>query len=97
MIAKGVRFNAIKTWTDNFHSTKIYEFRMKCPQCPEKLLVRTDPENCDYIYVSGARRIFQTKDCTDEGRIRDETVHEKIAENPFFKLENSLKDKIEYG
>ncbi len=36
----------IKTWVDNFHSTKIYEFRMKCPHCPQKFVVRTDPENC---------------------------------------------------
>lgn len=65
MIAKGVRFNSIKTWVGNFHTTKIYEFRMKCPQCPQKFVVRTDPENCEYLYVSGAKRIFQTKDCTD--------------------------------
>ena len=43
MVAKGVRFNAMKTWVDNFHSTKIYEFRMKCPQCPQRFVVRTDP------------------------------------------------------
>ena len=86
MVAKGVRFNSIKTWVDNFHSTKIYEFRMKCPQCPQKFVVRTDPENCDYIYVSGAKRIFQVNDCTDESRIRDEAVQRKVDENPFFKL-----------
>jgi len=39
MVAKGVRFNAIKTWTGNFHSTKIYEFRMKCPQCIQRFVV----------------------------------------------------------
>lgn len=86
MVAKGVRFNSIKTWVGNFHTTKIYEFRMKCPQCPQRFVVRTDPENCDYIYVSGAKRIFQTKDCTDESRIRDEEAQRKIKENPFAKL-----------
>lgn len=43
MIAKGVRFNSIKTWVGDFHTTKIYEFRMKCPLCPQRLVVRTDP------------------------------------------------------
>lgn len=43
MVAKGVRFNSIKTWVDNFHTTKIYEFRMKCPQCVQRFVVRTDP------------------------------------------------------
>lgn len=43
MVAKGVRFNSIKTWVDNFHSTKIYEFRMKCPHCPQRFVCRTDP------------------------------------------------------
>ena len=94
MVAKGVRFNSIKTWVDNFHSTKIYMFRMKCPVCPQKFVVKTDPENCDYIYVSGARRIFQTADCTDESRIRDEEAQKKIRENPFAKLENDYKDKL---
>lgn len=86
MVAKGVRFNSIKTWVGNFHTTQIFEFRMKCPQCPQRFVVRTDPEHCDYIYVSGAKRIFQTKDCTDESRIRDEEVQKKIKENPFAKL-----------
>jgi coiled-coil domain-containing protein 130 len=97
MVAKGVRFNSIKTWVDNFHTTKIYEFRMKCPQCPQKFVVRTDPDNCDYIYVSGAKRIFQVGDCTDQSRIRDEAVQRKIDEDPFFKLETQFKDKEAYG
>lgn len=70
---------------------------MKCPQCPQKFVVRTDPENCDYIYVSGAKRIFQVGDCTDQSRIRDEAVQRKIDEDPFFKLETQFKDKEAYG
>lgn len=71
MVAKGVRFNSTKTWVGDFHTTKIYEFRMKCPQCPQRFVVRTDPENCEYLYLSGARRIFQASDCTDQTRIHD--------------------------
>lgn len=70
---------------------------MKCPQCPQRFVVRTDPENCEYIYVSGAKRIFQTKDCTDQSRIRDEQIQKKIRENPFAKLQNDYKDQVAYG
>jgi coiled-coil domain-containing protein 130 len=97
MVAKGVRFNSIKTWVGDFHSTKIYEFRMKCPQCPMRFVVRTDPENCDYLYLSGARRIFQAADCTDSSRIRDEEAQKKLRENPFAKLENEAQDRLAYG
>lgn len=58
-----------------------------------KIIVRTDPENCDYKYLEGAYRIFKTEDCTDEDRIRDTAKLEKIAENPFFRLENEQEDK----
>lgn len=58
-----------------------------------KIVVRTDPEHCEYRYLEGAYRIFQTEDCTDESRIRDTKVQEKIAENPFFRLENEHVDK----
>jgi hypothetical protein len=58
-----------------------------------KIVVRTDPEHCDYKYLEGAYKIFQTSDCTDEDRIRDTAVSEKIAENPFFRLENEHIDK----
>lgn len=66
---------------------------MKCPQCPQKFVVRTDPEICDYLYVSGAKRIFQVNDCKDESRIRDESVQQKVSENPLFKLEVQYNDK----
>jgi Uncharacterized conserved protein len=40
----------------NFHSTKIWEFTMKCHLCGNKIVVRTDPENTDYKFIEGARK-----------------------------------------
>ena len=48
MIAKGVRFNAEKKCIGNYMSTKIYEFSMKCHQCGNLIVVKTDPEGCEY-------------------------------------------------
>ena len=30
---------------------------MACKQCSNKLVIRTDPENCDYILHEGLKRI----------------------------------------
>ena len=56
MIAKGVRFNAEKKCVGNYMSTKIYEFSMKCHLCGNKIIVRADPESCEYKYLEGAYR-----------------------------------------
>jgi coiled-coil domain-containing protein 130 len=43
MIAKGVRFNAAKKAVGKYLSTTIWEFRMNCHLCGNKLVCRTDP------------------------------------------------------
>ena len=40
-------------------TTKIYEFSMKCHQCGNKIVVRTDPEGCEYNYLEGAYRFVR--------------------------------------
>lgn len=40
-----------------FHSTRIWEFTMKCHHCGNKIIVKTDPENTEYIYEEGAYKI----------------------------------------
>ena len=51
-IGKGVRFNAEKKKCGMYYTTIIYEFSMKCPRCPQRFIIRTDPKNCDYEFVS---------------------------------------------
>lgn len=38
-------------------SSTILEFKMRCPECSNIIIVQTDPENTDYKYTEGARRI----------------------------------------
>lgn len=40
-----------------YMSTKIWEFLMNCHLCGNKITCRTDPENTDYKFVSGAHKI----------------------------------------
>lgn len=65
MIAKGVRFNSEKRTVGNFLSTKILEFTMYCPHCSNPIKCKTDPENCDYNFTLGAKRILNTEKATD--------------------------------
>jgi hypothetical protein len=58
-IGAGVRFNAKKKTVGKYlDSIKIYEFSMKCPSCKNIFKIRTDPKSCDYIYVSGIKKLY---------------------------------------
>lgn len=91
MIAKGVRFNADKKQIGNFHTTKIWEFSFNCRFCPNKIKVHTDPEKCDYNYVAGAYRIFDTENAT-EGTVIDLQKEKEKKNNPFARLEGKSGD-----
>ena len=56
LIGKGVRFNAEKKKVGMYHSTTIWSFRMKSPCCQHDIEIHTDPKNCEYEVVSGAKR-----------------------------------------
>lgn len=55
-IGRGTRYNADKKRVDHYFSTPVYEFNMKCATCPQRFVIRTDPKNRDYKFVSGIRR-----------------------------------------
>lgn len=58
-IGAGHRFNAQKKTVGKYlDSISIYEFRMKCPNCKNEMVIRTDPKSCDYIYVSGIKKLY---------------------------------------
>lgn len=66
-IGKGVRFNAKKVLAGSYFTTKIWEFRMKCPTCKGAIVIRTDPKNCDYEFAEGIKRREQDYDAADIG------------------------------
>jgi len=92
MIAKGVRFNAEKRGIGKYHSTRIWEFSMRCPACSNKIVVQTDPENTEYKYIEGAYKILTTETATDAEFIRNPEEVRRIRDDPFAKLENHVQD-----
>lgn len=65
MIAKGVRFNAEKKQVGNYYSTKIWSFSMKSACCRHEIVIQTDPKNCEYVIISGARRKTEEYEAED--------------------------------
>lgn len=91
MIAKGVRFNAVKKPKGKYHSTQIWVFIFKCEYCGNNIKVITDPENCDYKFLAGAKRIFRT-DVARDGTVVDQRKVKPKETNEFTKLEKKMKN-----
>eukprot|EP01047_Picozoa_sp_COSAG01_P038825 COSAG01_NODE_3170_length_6472_cov_2.238820_4_plen_313_part_00 len=93
-IRKGTRFNAKKLDAGKYFTTKIYEFHMKCACCPQKIVIRTDPQNRDYAVVSGGRRKIETytEESAEVERLSTADERLKLADDPFYRLEHSGHD-----
>lgn len=95
-IGKGVRYNAEKKHIGNYFSTKIWQFRMRCRMCSEWMEIHTDPKNSDFVCISGVKRKEETWKADESiGVIKliDEDEAEKLATDPFYKLEHAHEDK----
>jgi len=96
MIAKGVRFNAVKKKAGRYLGTTIFQFTMPCTNCKNTIIIKTDPQNCEYLLVSGCIRYIVDY---DENKINTIKIQqpdegEKINKNPFYKLETQKIDII---
>lgn len=69
---------------------------MKCPSCSNWIEIHTDPQNSEYSVVSGAKRKNEEYSAEEAGiggtRLTEEES-EKLASNPFFKLEHEARDQ----
>uniref|UniRef100_A0A674GCV6 Probable splicing factor YJU2B n=1 Tax=Taeniopygia guttata TaxID=59729 RepID=A0A674GCV6_TAEGU len=65
----GVRYNAEKKKVGSYYTTPVYRFRMKCHLCVNYIELQTDPGNCDYVIVSGARRKEERWEPEDSGQV----------------------------
>ncbi|ESO94507.1 hypothetical protein LOTGIDRAFT_161207 [Lottia gigantea] len=94
-IGMGVRYNAEKSKHGNYYSTPIYKFRMKCHLCDNYFEIQTDPQNHDYVILSGARRKEQRWDPKENGQIEteDKRTQKKMATDAMFKLEHGSNDQ----
>ncbi|CAH1775350.1 unnamed protein product [Owenia fusiformis] len=97
-IGMGVRYNAEKSKVGNYYSTPIYKFRMKCHLCDNHFEIQTDPANCEYVILSGARRKEQRWDPAENEQIvtEDRNVIKKMVNDPMFKLEHGETDKVKH-
>merc|ERR1719189_1494785 len=98
-IGMGVRYNAEKTKIGMYYTTPVYSFRMKCHLCPNKITIKTDPGNMDYIITEGARRVEQRWDPSQNGQIvpDDKRVGRKLADDAMYKVEHQKSDQDKSG
>lgn len=91
----GVRYNAEKKKVGNYYTTPIYRFRMKCHLCDNHFEIETDPKNCDYVIVSGARRKEERWEpsATETVELTDKEDVKKMAVDAMFKLEHGVQDQ----
>eukprot|EP00794_Sanderia_malayensis_P008047 gene8047-8909_t len=96
-IGMGVRYNAQKRKVGNYYTTPIYKFRMKCHLCDQHFEIQTDPKNCEYEILSGARRKEERWDpaVTENIQTTDRDVKAKLVSDAMFKLEHDIIDKQE--
>lgn len=97
-IARGVRFNAEKKAVDQYYSTTIWSFRMKCHLCGGWMELRTDPKNAEYVCVEGVKRKTEGGEEDGEGRVTgigltEEERKELMTSNPFFRIEHKTMDQ----
>ncbi|KAL3824062.1 hypothetical protein ACJIZ3_020091 [Penstemon smallii] len=93
MIAKGVRFNAEKKQVGNYYSTKIWSFSMKSACCQHEIVIQTDPQNCLYVIISGARKKVEDYDAEDAETLVLPVEEDRTKlEDPFKRLEHQEGD-----
>lgn len=93
-IGQGTRYNAEKKEVDKYFTTPIYEFQMKCTSCPQIYVIRTNPKDATYDYISGIRKKEKDFDTADIGTmVYDEDQIDLIRKNKMQYLE---KGKEEY-
>ena len=66
-IARGVRYNAEKKKCGTYFTSDVFEFQMNCHLCGQRFIIKTDPENRDYEFVSGLHRKVETFDVKEIG------------------------------
>ncbi|KAI1638252.1 hypothetical protein F4809DRAFT_660057 [Biscogniauxia mediterranea] len=99
LIAQGVRFNAEKRRVGHYHSTPVFSFRLRHPDCGGTIEIRTDPANTAYVVVEGGRRRDTGQDDDDDvSAVRDHTIrtdaeHASLRASAFARLEKTIADR----
>jgi coiled-coil domain-containing protein 130 len=93
-IGMGVRYNAEKFHIDNYHSTPVFKFRMKCHLCPSYIEIVTEPKTAEYVIIAGARQRIETFDPADAEVmvLSQEDEKQKLEQDVFYRLEKGMGD-----
>ncbi|XP_076908873.1 uncharacterized protein LOC143565924 [Bidens hawaiensis] len=64
-ISKGTKFNSRKenvTGERYVGTIQIFRFYFKCNNCCAEIVIKTDPQNSDYVVEAGARRNYEPQE-----------------------------------
>ncbi|WYZ35572.1 hypothetical protein EsH8_X_000219 [Colletotrichum jinshuiense] len=99
LVGQGVRFNAEKRRAGSYHSTPIWEFRMRHADCGGWIEMRTDPKNTAYVVVSGAKKRDTGDDGPREGEaavvIMTDEERQRLRSSAFASLEKTIQDRAQ--
>ena len=99
IMGQGVRFNAEKRRIGNYHSTPVWQFRMRHAACSGLLEIQTDPKNTAYVVTAGgkARDYGDDQDRVKEGHdgvsILTDQERERRRQDAFASLEAKVEEK----
>ncbi|CRH02751.1 conserved Plasmodium protein, unknown function [Plasmodium relictum] len=99
-IYKGERFNSERRKAGYYISTCFYSFSIFCKYCFNKIIIETNPKNCSYDIIEGARKKNENYKniLTQKGKNNINTIDlndiKKKRVNPFMLLEKkALQNK----
>jgi coiled-coil domain-containing protein 130 len=97
IIGQGVRFNAEKKKIGAYHSTPIWQFKLKHAACGGFIEIKTDPKETAYVVVAGGKARDYGEDRVREGEdgrpILTPLERERRREDAFAVLEGRADEK----
>jgi coiled-coil domain-containing protein 130 len=97
IIGQGVRFNAEKKKIGYYHSTPIWQFKLKHVACGGSIEIKTDPKETAYVVVAGGKARDYGEDRVREGEdgrpIMTPLERERRREDAFAVLEGRAEEK----
>ena len=90
MIAKGVRFNAIKRKCGRYLGTIIYQFNMTCHLCKNEIIIKTNPKQSEYDLIKGVLKYIPSDN--KDTNIHDEQTIQFETLNAFSQIEKNVND-----
>ena len=97
IIGQGVRFNAEKKKIGYYHSTPIWQFKLKHVACGGSIEIKTDPKETAYVVVTGGKARDYGEDRVREGEdgrpILTPLERERRREDAFAVLEGRAEEK----